>query len=394
MNKITYSFNLDKNRLNTKDETKIQCRIVVNGTRISVSTNIAISPKSWDTKKKKIKGKDDRTKLDNTKLENFTIRIREIVLLSDKQKTILTTDRFKKLFFQEGEVEYTILELYDKYIERKILQGKETGTIRNIRQRKGYVATYLKEYCKVGDMLYGEVRPKMFEEIYLYLTAVRNPKVENNTAGRVPNELKAVFEFAKKVDLIEKNIFENCNPYQQKYEKDNQFLTPIELEKIEKFEFANNYLQKVADCFLFQCYTGVDYGDLQALNSKHFVKKEGDTRWWISKRREKTNKLFEVPIRPKALAITEKYGGFDKIPIISNVNYNKYLKEVAKIVGIDKSIHTHLGRKTFCNNGLNYEGLDFEDLASMVGDKIDTISKHYANPSSVRVMRKTKENWG
>lgn len=86
MNKLTYNFNLDKNRLNAIGETKIQCRIIINGKRISLSTNVSISPKNWDKVKEKIKGKDDRSKLDNQKVEGFIIKIKEISLLADKQK--------------------------------------------------------------------------------------------------------------------------------------------------------------------------------------------------------------------------------------------------------------------------------------------------------------------
>lgn len=298
------------------------------------------------------------------------------------------------MFFDKGEVEYTILELYDKYIQRKVLENKEKGTIKNITKRKNYVGEYLKDFCKVSDMLYGEVRPKMFDEIYLYLTGMRKPKIKNNTAGRVPNELKAVFAFAKRIDLIDKNIFDNCKPYQQFYEEEYEFLTPDELEKLENFNFANDYLQKITDCFLFQCYTGLDYGDLQALNATHLKTFHNDNRIFIIKKREKTGKIFNLPIKEKALAIIDKYGGVDKIPIISNVNYNKYLKEVGKLVGIDKWLHTHLGRKTFCNNALNYENMTMESLSSMIGDKIDTILKHYTKPSLTRVMQETKEKWG
>lgn len=56
-------------------------------------------------------------------------------------------------------------------------------------------------------------------------------------------------------------------------------------------------------------------------------------------KRDKTGKQFTIPMLKPALDILHKYSG--KLPIISNVKYNAYLKVVAQAAGIDKPRTTH-----------------------------------------------------
>lgn len=60
--------------------------------------------------------------------------------------------------------------------------------------------------------------------------------------------------------------------------------------------------------------------------------------------RAKTGQTFTVPLLKEALAILTKYK--NKLPIISNVKYNEYLKVVAQAAGIDKPVSSHWARRT------------------------------------------------
>ena len=60
---------------------------------------------------------------------------------------------------------------------------------------------------------------------------------------------------------------------------------------------------------------------------------------------------FTIPLLKPALDILHKYN--NKLPLISNVKYNAYLKVVAQYADIDKPITTHWARHTGATLMLN-----------------------------------------
>ena len=117
----------------------------------------------------------------------------------------------------------------------------------------------------------------------------------------------------------------------------------------------------IRDIFVFCCYTGLAYAELESLTPDN-ITTGMDGELWLNIHRKKTNKEYQVPLLPKALEILEKYENHPRclrrnrcLPVPSNVKFNAYLKEVGDLVGIPKSkpLVSHLARKTFaCTIGL------------------------------------------
>jgi len=91
---------------------------------------------------------------------------------------------------------------------------------------------------------------------------------------------------------------------------------------------------------------------------------ERDGKSIILDRRKKTDEDYYIVLLSPALAILKKYGY--KLPLISNVRYNYYLKVVAQFAKIDKPLTTHMARHTFAVFALNH-GIKIEVLAKMMG---------------------------
>jgi integrase len=88
--------------------------------------------------------------------------------------------------------------------------------------------------------------------------------------------------------------------------------------------------------------------------------------------RKKTNVTFTIPILSPALEILHKYNG--KLPIISNVKYNEYLKIVAQSSGIDKPLSTHWARHTGATLLLN-EGVPMQIVSKICGHSSTKITE-------------------
>ena len=121
-------------------------------------------------------------------------------------------------------------------------------------------------------------------------------------------------------------------------------------------------LEKVKDVFLFQTYTCLSYTDLKNFNTKNIQEVNGMKVYTGS--RNKTNKPFTVPLLPVALSILDKYNY--KLPVISNVKYNEYLKIVAQAANIDKPLSSHWARHTGATLLLN-KGIPMQIVSKICG---------------------------
>jgi integrase/recombinase XerD len=85
--------------------------------------------------------------------------------------------------------------------------------------------------------------------------------------------------------------------------------------------------------------------------------------------REKTQRQISIPILPKAQEIIEKYATDNNLvfPSISNQKFNSYLKEIADILGIEKRLSHHNGRKTFASTALLYNDVPMEIVSELLG---------------------------
>ncbi len=89
-------------------------------------------------------------------------------------------------------------------------------------------------------------------------------------------------------------------------------------------------------------------------------------------RRGKTGVTFTFLLLPPALEVLRKYDG--RLPILSNVKYNQYLKVVAQMAGVDKPLTTHWARHTGATLLLN-AGVDMETVAKILGHTSTKITR-------------------
>lgn len=115
-----------------------------------------------------------------------------------------------------------------------------------------------------------------------------------------------------------------------------------------------------------------------------------ETRQYIIKPREKAQLGFVneaiIPLFTEPRDILERYGY--KLPRIANGTYNRMLKEVMAIAGINKHVTTHTARRTFAMIKLNHEGYSMETVSKMLGHtKVKTTEESYARVNIERISR-------
>ena len=146
------------------------------------------------------------------------------------------------------------------------------------------------------------------------------------------------------------------------------FLYYDEIEMFASFVFpaSKNYLDHVRDVFCFGCYTSLRHSDLFSLRKANV---KGDTIEIVT---QKTDDLLHIPLIPQAKAILEKYKdmpGDRALPVVSDQKSNTYIKEAAKLAGLNREIVE-----------VNMVG---NERVDKVNKLYDTISMHDARRSFV-----------
>lgn len=107
-------------------------------------------------------------------------------------------------------------------------------------------------------------------------------------------------------------------------------LSPAEINKIASFKVEGR-LKKIRDLFVFQYLTSQRFSDIINFNRADV----DDNYIWIL-RQQKTKKdgrLRQIALHDCAIEILEEYNW--RLPKISNVKFNKYIKELMQLVGIE-----------------------------------------------------------
>ena len=157
------------------------------------------------------------------------------------------------------------------------------------------------------------------------------------------------------------------------------FLTVEELQKIKNQNFQDLTLHRIKDLFLFQCYTGLSFGDIWS--NWEIKEMEGSTILIGS--RTKNNQAYFIPIDKDVIELLEKYNY--KLPRYCNETYNEKIKLIGAICGVYKHLTTHVGRKTFATLR-DADGWTRETVSKMLGHRsIRTTEIYYLGESTSRI---------
>ncbi len=171
---------------------------------------------------------------------------------------------------------------------------------------------------------------------------------------------------------------------------DRGYLTETEIKKILKKQFTCKRLEQVRDIFIFSCFTGLAYIDVRNL-TKDNIQTSFDGKLWIMTARQKTDTTVTVPLLKVPQAILKKYEGTQAdgrlLPVLSNQKLNSYLKEIADLCGITKTITFHLARHTFATTMTLAKGVPIETVSKMLGHTNITTTQIYARITNDKIGR-------
>ena len=319
---------------------------------------------------------------------------RDVLPRDDLKRTedFITAEKIKQKYTGEGTIHRMLLEVFDEHnnkLEKLLDKDFVRATLTKYKTVRKKTAEYIQFRYKKPDLYLEAIDYSFVTGLEMYLKT--EDKIEHNTAMRYIKNLKKIINLAVNNQWMSHNPF---NLFKCTYNKVNRVeLEWEEINQLAAYHFKVKRLAEVRDTFLFCCYTGYAFVDVDKLTPQHVVT-GADGVTWIKTTRTKTAIEANVPLIPQAIEIIERYKDHDArivenrlLPVKSNQKMNAYLKEIGDLAGIEKVLTTHIARHTFATTVTLENDVPLETVSKMLGHTKLTTTQIYAKMKDKKVNR-------
>jgi site-specific recombinase XerD len=383
-----------------------------------LNTEIAIPPKFWHKKLKRIqdtlpKEYGDAKSL-NEEVYRMYIVAEKIIQFALINKTPDPVAFVKKTFTPKFDVS-SLADLkqkdsdpinldfffqFEDYISSK--KNKITpGMLKVFNNTKGVLKCF--ETFREKEIKFDEIDFNFYEELvdYLLFDHVHRRRKELvkglklSSAGKIIKQLRIFLKNRMRKKIISEIDLEDFKILDE--ESDAIYLTNEEIRKINQADLSEHpFLEKYRALLVFGCLTGLRFSDFSTIKPEDVRDKR------LYKKQKKSDSWVVVPLRDEAYSIfIQRFKRI--IPIVSNPDFNYYIKEVGRLAGITASITfshkkgnndiiqtkpkhqwitSHTCRRSFCTN---------EFLAGTPVELIMKISGHKSIRDFYRYIRISPE---
>ena len=334
--------------------------------KVIYSTGENILPSEWDFKNNmaKTRGVDRAKNYSSINMqlrrysdlfENLEVRCKRInqTFTSDLLREALDNE-FKKVKASPK----TFFDFYDEFTREKITKKEwKPSTIKRYKNIKNLLLEF--EKYKRTKLSFNSINDKFYTEFTEFCYTER--KHFTNTFAR---NMGLVSSFL--IWSLEKQY--HYNESFKKFKKPKKSITQeialslFQVQEIANFKFESMALKRVRDVFVFQCLTGLRYGEMKSLSRRNII----NGKIILKEDKDLNKEVRIIPLAPIAETIIKQYDY--KLPLLSNQKQNETIKKVIAKVGLnhdvqftkirgvektvvnttfDQRISTHTARRTF-----------------------------------------------
>jgi len=302
-----------------------------NGEQWRASTRVKLDKSKWDSAKQKpvsSKLTDDKGVKVTERLDQckgwLALALKDLEKDGEKLEVLTKYYNNRRLGKQNVKEEKArFMPYFETFQEQKKQLGASTW--------KEYRTTFkiLKEYFGNKNPTFDEIDLDFYVKFNIW---IKDREISNSTLSSHWKRIKTVMGEAYDRGLHANASFRRFKRVEEV--SDSIALTDLELDKIE-YAVLPQRLDIVRDYFVAACFCGMrysDYGKIRASNIK-----DG----FLTYRSQKTDLICHIPVHWKLRLIINKYNGI--LPeLISNQKFDKYIKEVCEISGIDEFQQTRI----------------------------------------------------
>lgn len=406
-----YEKNLEiEQNKNKKKETGaiIYMSIAHDGNRFMVSTGRKVDPDRWDAKKQRVVGVDSLNDL-LFEMEKWAYRIWDRAMAERYSTGEYVDITYRKADFRSyfemnhnalhegnGNGGGNVFEAVDKFImeygQKKDLGGGSGGNWTSFKNT-------LLEYEEAAGKLKFSSFDRDFEGNYIDHWIKKGQS--NSTINNKMRFLKIFLAWAYDEKYLTINDFTKWKTVLKTLDKDDNIiaLSEDEVKRMNALNLSGKD-KIIRDVFVFNCYLGQRFKDLQDLKKSDAKEKDGER--WVTVRTRKTGKTVNVPLIKTTKDIIDAYEGLpgNKLLPVPNIGmFNDRLKGIARLAGITEPephmtrsgrhktatktmrqkcelMSSHVARKSFVTIAHNEYGWTIEQICWVTGHTSNAVMRY------------------
>lgn len=315
---------------------------------VAFSVGYTIDPMKWDSTKQLVKantthyisGKTVYAREINNAIRTFLGCIEEVFTEYSLHNEMPGNADLKELVneklgrnklkvVEDGNTEKTLKDIFSEFLQLRPKEG-----CWSLQSQYKYEQMWNQLMgCDSNITLEGLNQSKMLELVNWY---IKND-YHNYTITKQFRTLKSFLRWAVRHGYkIQPGVLE-FKPNLKMVHRTVTYLKYKELMHFFEYEFPKEkeYLSKARDMFCFMAFTSLRYSDLAKLRPSNII--DG----YLDFCTEKTDDKLRIALNEHAQKIIDKYTwykGDTVFPVPSNQKLNDYLKEAAKLAGLDREI--------------------------------------------------------
>jgi len=378
---------LVRKKANAKGEYPIVMRIVKDRVAKMISLGIYTQLKDWDDKNTRFKRSHSNANQRNRillELEKKALSIIDEFIANDIDFTL---EQFEELFKGVKKNKITVSEFWISKIEELVNVGR-TGNAR--AHRDTYNSFF--NFHESKKLKFHQITPDL---LHKYETFLRLNGNQDGGVGFKMREIRALFNDAIKRGVTSQKYYP-FRVYKVSKLKGKSIKKALSREQIKLMEEINickfPNLKNSLNYMIFSYYTGgMNFVDMMKLKWSNIENGR------ILYKRSKTKGRFSVKILPPVQKVLDYYKNINCqtdyiFPILLRNDlsptqienrkhktlkrYNKELKEIATIQGIDQNVTSYVIRHSFATN-LKYVGVSMDIIGETMGHQNVNVTRAY-----------------
>ncbi len=347
-----------------------------NGKRYKESTTIKINPKEWNKKKERPKSNykfysEIKQHLDI--IENNIIKAYFDAINKGNLKNL--KNKISEIIKYHNNAK-DLMSCLDDLIELK----KNNNNLNEESYRKYTRLRHnLKKYKP--NIQFKDINNSFFSD---FINWLESKDFKASYIQSLVKSMRAFINYTNGEEITNIKVPTNFKYYYSHV--DSIYLTINELEKLYYFNYKNKRLRNAINQFIFTSFTGMRFSNMKKfIPDKDVITiKDVDMIKVIA---SKSEEIVLIPLHPIVRKIID-----DGFRPLSNVRLNEYIKEAAKLAGINDTINleinkggkkiikqfkkyekltTHTGRRSFATNGF-LANIQIKHLMMITGHKTES----------------------
>lgn len=266
-------FLLDKEK--DKPTARLRYRIKWSGFIVAFNVGYSVEIDKWsvETQRCKINTTHGKKKIMasiiNRKIQDYEQACEKVFLFFEKENKIPNDEEFRaefnKKIGKEEKVknELSFFEIYDLFVKEEGRKNTWTkATYQKFETQKNYLLNFN------PNITFEDFTEEKLIDFQYYLQ--EELRLKNSTLLKRISFLRWFLRWAVRKNYITDNTFETFRPKLKTTQKKIIFLTQSELKQLKEYKIPSQkqYLERVRDVFLFQCFTGLRYSDVANLKKE------------------------------------------------------------------------------------------------------------------------------